>query len=86
MSKDNNYSKLDGGESQKYMVLDNWEEEELVNITAMEIANYIKEKADDETIVKTNLITSDGKHIVKSDRFTVRFDRENNEVILANYV
>lgn len=82
-----NYYEVEGGSNRTNMVLDTWKDEEIIKKpTAKGIEKAIKEYSNGDTTLRAKLITSDGEYLVQSNNILVRFDSENNEVILTNYV
>lgn len=85
-SKSSNYRKVEDATERTHMILDNWDKEEFAKASAKDISRTIEKHVDEESTLKVKLLTNDGEFIVESDNFVVTYDRDNNELILKNFV
>lgn len=88
---------IENGEMRAHMVLDNKDSIEVENTKLKDILKGIEELKDifnrkalnsinDDTEVHVKIISSDGRTMINSKKFNIRYDEESNELVLFNFV
>ena len=78
---------VENGEMRAHMVLDNKDSIDVENTKLKDILNSKHlEAINDDTEIHVKIISSDGKTMINSKKFHTRYDEENNELVLFNFM